>query len=78
MELFIEGQYFRETIPMNRNTGIGKTQEYFSLIVNEDSRFSLCLNGKFLSADPRGFISCDRDISSNCEYFHVLITKKID
>ncbi len=73
LEIYIEGRFTRLSLP--RITGDVSLMEYdFEMREGPQGRVVLARNGLFLSADPSGTISCDRNEASQWEFFEVRVT----
>lgn len=71
IELYVENAHCHFSLPRRPPSQIEQGEAYFSVIEQEGGRIALQRNGVFLSADPRGFISCDRERIDQWETFDI-------
>jgi glycosyltransferase involved in cell wall biosynthesis len=77
LELFVEGRFCRVSLPERRGR-VALHDIFFTLQNQEGGRVALQRDGLFLSADPRGTVSCDRVQASDWEFFQVKVTASPD
>lgn len=73
LEIFAENDFCRISLPDLANIE-GPRSRYFDPLKVEGDQIALRRNGLFLSADPSGFLSCDRSAASEWEFFRVMVT----
>ncbi|MCD7109652.1 hypothetical protein LRX75_11405 [Rhizobium sp. DKSPLA3] len=73
LEIFVEGRFAKLRLPQLKAGEAGNELD-FEMREAPRGRVALVRNGRFLSADPSGTISCDRKEASQWEFFEVRVT----
>lgn len=71
IEIYVENKHCHFSLPRLPSSQSAQGERYFSVIEQDGGRIALQRNGVFLSADPRGFISCDREKIDQWEMFDI-------